>query len=126
MKTIKFISIIAITFLIGLIYLIMTLENPLDQRYNEIVQKMMDEEAFVSEQEVLSQYPELKKLNVQIQNNKKMHYDIQQTTRSLIPLEGGQSLNLMNQLKQLKLMKEEVEIQMKKMKDKKGRFAIVD
>lgn len=111
MKTVKFLSIIAITFLIGLIYLIVTLENPLDQQYNEIVQKIMDEGAFVSEQNVLSQNPELKELKVQIQDIKKMHYHIQQATRHPIPPDEKQSLYLMNQIKKLKIMKEKLQLQ---------------
>lgn len=55
-----------------------------------------------------------------------MHYNIQHVTKHPIPPHEKQTLHLINQIKQWKIMKNEVEGQMKKMTDKKGRFAIVD
>lgn len=111
MKTVKFLSTIAITFLMGLIYLIVTLENPLDQKYNEIVQRIMEEEELDSEHEILSQFPEIEKLKAQIQEIKKMHYDIEQVTQHPIPPNEKQSVQLLKKMDTLKKMKEEVQLQ---------------
>lgn len=124
MKTIKFFSFIAITFLMALLYLTLTLQNPLDQKYEDLIQGIMDKKEFISENEVLNQYSEIKKLKGQIQDIKQIYYDIQRITQHPIPPEKEESVQLLNQIKKLKTMKENVKFQMNQIADGKDRIAI--
>ncbi len=117
MKTFKFLSVIATAFLIILSYLMLTVPNPLDQQYDSLVQKIMMEKKFHSEQEALNEFPELKTLKSQIQDIKQMQYDIQQTTQNPMPPKKEESSVLIHQAKKLKLMQKEVYFQMEQILD---------
>lgn len=123
MKIVRLLLITAITILAGLIYLLMTSQNPLDRKYDEMVQRIMEEEGLHTANEVMAQYPELKELKVQIQDIKKMHNDLQQITQHPIPPSEKQSLHLINKMDDLHTRKEEVRFQMDQM-TLKGRHTV--
>ncbi|MFK7810102.1 MAG: hypothetical protein AB8F74_20010 [Saprospiraceae bacterium] len=118
MKTVKILSSIAITFLMALFYIILTVQNPLAQEYNVLVQDIMDKKELISESEVLNQYPEVKKLKGQIQDIYQTYYDIQRITQHPIPPEKEESVQLLSQIKELKTMKGNVNIQIAQISDK--------
>ncbi|MEM6377149.1 MAG: hypothetical protein AAF705_02985 [Bacteroidota bacterium] len=110
MKIAKFLLIIAATFMLGIFYLLMTTQHPLDQQYDTIVEEIMEKEAFPSKSEISLIHPELEKIKVQIQAIKKLQNTIYQASRNPSNLGKEQNLTLINQIKQLEKMQADLQL----------------
>ncbi len=104
---------IATTILLsGLLYSIMAISNPHDQKYDQLIQKMMVEEALDHPEELFLQHPELIELKEQIQTVQQMRYNILQSSWQAIPPDEAQSLQLLHQRKQIDHLESNLQHQM--------------
>ncbi|MEN0051143.1 MAG: hypothetical protein AAF806_29030 [Bacteroidota bacterium] len=115
MKIVKFLLFIALLSLIVLFYTIFNVPNPLDQQYDDLVQKMMTQNEFDSEYELFVQYPEIEIFKHQIHEIKQMNYELKKACQNPIPPKGEQNFELLNLIQKLKIIKEDVQVQMRRM-----------
>ncbi|MEO1626086.1 MAG: hypothetical protein AAFV25_13085, partial [Bacteroidota bacterium] len=109
-----------------LVYLMISLPNPLDQEYTEMVQLLMEKEQFLTEEEAMSEYPALKDLKTRMQDMAKMRDNIRKVSQHPIPPDQSQSGHLMTQVQELKAVKREMQVMRRAMTDGTGKFAIVE
>lgn len=102
MKTLNTFSLTVTFFFTVLIFLMLNIPEPLEQQYDALVKSLMEENEVTDGPEILKQFPELLEFKNQIQAVQEAHYQIQQVTQNPIPPGKRGSLQVLNQIKDLK------------------------
>ncbi len=115
MKIVNLVLVATTILITGLLYSILITANPLDQKYDQLVEQMMEEEALASQEELLLQHPELVDIKQQIETARQLRYYAQQSSWQPISPDEAQSLQLMQQRKQLEELETELQYRMQEM-----------
>lgn len=113
MKTLKIISTLTILFLISLSFLMLTTPNPLDQKYDSLIQKLIDKEGVISEKELVNKYEKLARIKNLIFKIKKEQVRIREIMCHPIPPNEQESQVLKQKINSVKLWLGEVQFEMK-------------
>lgn len=124
MKTLNIFSLTVTFFFTVLIFLMLNIPEPLEQQYDALVKNLMEENEITDGPEILKQFPELLEFKKQIQAVQEAHYQIQQVTQNPIPSGKERSLQVLNQIKDLKTKRKKLQIEMSQMANGQNQVAI--
>lgn len=109
MKTIKCLAIVASSLLIGCFFLMTNTENPLDAKYNAIINNIIEQGLPDNETDILALYPQLAEIKAKIAQLKDLECKIShQTSGQAIPVnEKGESV-ILDDMKMAQNLKKEI------------------
>lgn len=124
MSNIKIVALFACSFLIGLFFLVSTLENPEIKQYDEVVEMLMTQKSMSSVQEVLDAFPELNAIKSKIDRIASLKSSVNRMTAGPSPnMSSEESVQLRHYTQEIKTLQNQVQSELAQLQTLHSSFA---
>ena len=115
MNSIKIISTVSFLLLLSLFALVITVDNPIEKKYEETVHKIMAEQNYSNKNQVLKHFPEMVDIKAQIKKMKQWQYELRQNSQNPLGSSPSESQYIQEKISQVKALKKAIQRRLQQM-----------